>query len=118
MKYRDWANRPRSDGLTVTDADVVQDHIIRLLGTNRGELLDDPEYGCNLRSFLYESMSPATEAFIKMEVARAIEIWEPRVDVQSVAVRYFDSHTMIVGISCYVPEFDKTISFESEVRRG
>jgi len=117
VKYRDYSNRPRSDRVAVADADVIQEHIVRLLGTNRGELLDNPDYGCNLRSFLYETMSPEIGAFIQMEVSHAISIWEPRVRVKAVGVRVLDAHSLIVGISCYIPEFDKTISFDAEVRR-
>lgn len=118
MKYKDFSNRIRSDSMTVVDSGVIQDHIIRLLGTNKGEMLDNPEYGSNLRSFLYQSMSSETEAFIQMEVERSISIWEPRAIVQDVQVDFFDTHKLTVAISCYIPEFDTHISFASEVRKG
>jgi len=118
MKYKDFANSITSDRMTVEDVGVIQEHVIRLLQTNKGEVLDDPDYGSNLRSALYEVLNPVTVAFIQMEVKRAITTWEPRVNVLGVQVDRLDDYSLVLSLSLYVPEFDAYIDFDVMVRKG
>lgn len=57
-----------------------------ILATEPGERVMLPGFGAGLRRFLFEPNVPATHRLIEDAVRHAIERWEPRVQVDSVAV--------------------------------
>lgn len=50
-----------------------------LIRTSRGERVFNPEYGCDVRKFLFQSMNIDTEFKILFEIIDAVRRWEPRV---------------------------------------
>lgn len=82
---------PRVDPATgslavVGDADVVAQALRVLLRTAPGERLMRPDYGCDLRRFLFAPNTVATRRLIAQEVTRAIAHYEDRVALRSVDV--------------------------------
>lgn len=57
-----------------------------ILLTYPGERVMRPEFGCRLRDFLFESLTPGTEVQLADEVRRALETCEPRIVVERVDV--------------------------------
>jgi phage baseplate assembly protein W len=62
-----------------------------ILQTYPGERVLRPEFGCRLRDFVFEPLTPATGIRIADEIERAIAAWEPAVEVDSVEVTPIDS---------------------------
>ena len=67
-------------------AQNVRESIQILLLTRLGERLMYPEYGSSLRTFLFAPNNPATRKSIEEEITRALQLWEPRVTIDSVLV--------------------------------
>ena len=50
-----------------------------ILMTSKGERMMRPEFGCNLKRYVYESMNYTTLKSIEEEVTDALNQWEPRI---------------------------------------
>jgi phage baseplate assembly protein W len=64
----------------------VRESIRVILGTDGGERVMLPAFGAGLRTFLYEPNIPATHRLIEDRVAKALQRWEPRVQVDRIQV--------------------------------
>jgi uncharacterized protein len=67
------------------DEDVRQ-AILIILGTDPGERVMRPDFGAGLSAFVFEPMTPATLEGLRQRVQEALVDWEPRIDVENVAV--------------------------------
>lgn len=68
----------------VTDDDVIEQNIQRILLTRRGERVMRPGSGSDTLSFVFENAGPTLQARINREVRRALAEGEPRIRVQRV----------------------------------
>ena len=66
---------------TVDGAAAVRQAILLLLSTRPGERVMRPDYGCALHHLAFASNDETTAALAIHYVRRALERWEPRVDV-------------------------------------
>lgn len=86
-----FAFPPRVDATTgalaiVGDTTVVDQAIRLILRTQPGDRLMRPDYGCDLKQFLFNPNTVATRRLIEQEVTRAINGNEDRVRLDSVDV--------------------------------
>lgn len=68
---------------TVQDAAAVRQALLLLLSTRPGERVNRPRYGCHLFRLAFDSANNTTAGLAIHYVARAVEEWEPRVEVLS-----------------------------------
>ena len=57
-----------------------------ILGTQHGERVMRPDFGCNLRSLVFAPMNEATLNLARHLVGEGLARWEPRIDVMEVRV--------------------------------
>ena len=69
-----------------TDTVVLASSIKMLLLTNKGERICNSGYGTTIRRLLFGFNIPENRSLIQSEVTQAIQLWEPRVTVNSVSV--------------------------------
>jgi phage baseplate assembly protein W len=69
----------------VRDIEQAIEIIIR---TAPGERPMRPEFGCRIQDHLFSPTNEATAAAIAHDVRRALEMWEPRIDVENVRVGF------------------------------
>ncbi len=85
-----WAFPPRIDAAGAVVEAVYEDDVrqaIRIvLGTNPGERVMRPDFGAGLDRFVFEPVNPTTIARLRRQVREALILWEPRIDVEDVAV--------------------------------
>ena len=95
---------PDSSQLMVAKNEAAVTRSIRnLLLTNKYERLFQPTIGCNLNLFLFEDISPQTEASIKTQITQTIENFEPRAKLIDVAVTgYPEQNGYVVTIIYYI----------------
>lgn len=81
----------RSKGavMVAAEEDILQSLEI-LLSTALGERFLEPDYGCDLRDYLFETLDPSTQALIEDRIRMAILYNEPRIDVDQVVVSMED----------------------------
>jgi phage baseplate assembly protein W len=70
-----------SSGLT-----NIQQSIMIILGTQGGERVMRPTFGCNLKSLVFAPNNQQTAALARQYVLDGLQQWEPRITVQSVTV--------------------------------
>jgi phage baseplate assembly protein W len=78
--------------------DDVEQAIAIILETTRRERVMRPSFGSELRSFVFDSNSPAIHRAIEDEVRSALSAWEPRIDVQTVRAYGDADRTNVVMI--------------------
>jgi phage baseplate assembly protein W len=69
-----------------TGSDNVTQAIQVTLLTQVGERLMLAGFGTRLRTYVFQPNTPATRRLIQEEVTKALQRWEPRIEVQSVVV--------------------------------
>lgn len=70
----------------VTNDDSIKNALRNLILTNQGERLFNNDYGCNVRSLLFDHADPATESVMKSLIETSIKNFEPRVELIEVYV--------------------------------
>ena len=89
-----FKKHPVTNDLVVSkDASAIKQSIVNLLMTNKGERVYQPEYGSDLRRFLFEPMDFATAATIQSNIVSTIKKFEPRIGILSLeAIPNFDDN--------------------------
>ncbi len=62
-----------------------------LLSTTLGERVMRPDYGCNLKDYLFDPVNVSMEAYIKKLVQDAIIYFEPRITLERLNVDFNDN---------------------------
>ena len=79
-----FKKHPVTDDLVVSkDASAIKQAIVNLLLTNTGERLMNPEYGSDIRSYLFEPLDYGTSISIKKNIVYTINTFEPRIQIMS-----------------------------------
>lgn len=74
-------------GLEISNQEQkIKESIDMILGTQLGERLMRPNFGCNLRSLVFAPNTKATANLARHYVEEALRIWEPRIIVEDVTV--------------------------------
>jgi uncharacterized protein len=85
-----WAFPVRTDptgSIALVTGDREIEEAIRLvLGTAPGERAMRPEFGCRIHDLVFGPANASTAGEIAYEVRRALDRWEPRIDVVDVRV--------------------------------
>jgi len=65
---------------------AINDAIKNLILTKPGEIPFDPTFGSRVSDYLFELMDEGTAGLMTLEIQRAIQLHEPRVELESVIV--------------------------------
>lgn len=76
----------KKDLVTSSNEDAVKNAIRNLLLTERGEKLFNPLYGSNIRTLLFENVTPQSESLLREYITNAIQNYEPRAQLIEVYV--------------------------------
>lgn len=76
---------PATGGLTMSEyEDNIRQCITIVLGTKPGERQMLPEFGCRIHELMFAPSTTATASLIAYYVEKALERWEPRIEVAKV----------------------------------
>jgi uncharacterized protein len=97
-----WAFPPAFDYDTgsvemVSGLDDINESLNILLSTSLGERVMQPDYGCNLNDYMFESLNNSLIGLIKHHVENSILFDEPRIIAENVDVTAADSTDLIEG---------------------
>lgn len=70
----------------VRDNDSVRDVLWNILLTSPGERLMRPEFGAGIRQFIHQPNNETTRRLIAEQAMKAIQKWEPRIQVLELRV--------------------------------
>ena len=88
---RGWSFPVEPDDAThslvyAVDEQKIQQAIIIILGTSRGERVMRPDFGCGLHDLVFAVNNATTHGRVIHEVRQALLQWEPRIDLLDVRV--------------------------------
>ena len=91
-----WSFPPafnNAGGTTImsTGVDDIKESLHILLSTTLGERVMRPDYGCNLRDYVFDPMNVSMETYIKKLVEDAIIYFEPRITLENVTADFRDT---------------------------
>lgn len=78
-------------------AEKLKENLIHILLTGVGERVMRRDYGGGVRQLGHDPNNEALKAIVQHQIARSIGRWEPRVELQSVAVTQQDG-TLIADL--------------------
>jgi phage baseplate assembly protein W len=81
----------------VSDYKDIEESLNILLSTSLGERVMQPDYGCNLTDYMFESLNSTLIGIIKHHVENSILYYEPRIVAENVEVTSTDSTDLIEG---------------------
>jgi len=78
----------------------VQQAILVILGTKRGERVMRPEFGSRLRELVFAPLNSSSKSLVASAITEALVKWEPRIDVLGVNAdeQASDDGTLVVNI--------------------
>src|SRR5690349_15842449 len=78
---------PRRGGVETVEGEADVHEAIRIiLETAKGERVMRPDFGCGIHELVFAAIDSFTIGRIQTEVADALRLYEPRIDLQSVEV--------------------------------
>ncbi len=97
-----WSFPPEFNGNNgsvemVSDVEDINQSLHILLSTSLGERVMQPDYGCNLNDYMFESLSSDLIGTIKHHVENSILFYEPRIVADKIQVTTADSFDLIEG---------------------
>jgi len=82
-----FRRNPVTDAVLIKrDVEAVKQSIVNILSTNRGERPFLPDFGANVRSYLFENFDGITGSLVEEQIRVALANHEPRVRVLDVSV--------------------------------
>ena len=86
VSYSFFANPMSGDVGKAIGPTAVKNSLLSILKTNYYERLFQPEFGSNIRQYLFEPMNPITAANIRTSIEDSVKAHEPRANVLHVEV--------------------------------
>ncbi|CAM0001159.1 baseplate wedge subunit [Vibrio phage D479] len=102
------------------DLRAINESLLGLVQTTKGERLFQPTVGCNINKQLFENINPAAAFTIKYNIETTIQQYEPRVQIQQVDVSpIYDQNTYLVTVRYRLrTDVNKEYEFSSQLRQG
>ena len=102
----------------LTDVEAVKRSVRNLINTNHYERPFHPEIGSDVRSMLFEPMTPLTALNLQRKVAEVLNNFEPRINLQQVlASPDLDRNSYALKILFYVVGSNQPVEVETFLER-
>lgn len=66
--------------------DLIEESILMILGTAKGERVMRPDFGCGIRELIFAPNNTVTATLMDVYIKEALLKWEPRIEVTSIIV--------------------------------
>jgi uncharacterized protein len=82
---------------TTTDMEIthINESIRQILLTQKGERVNEPDFGANLNSIIFDNIDETLINVIAYKVREALEIYEPRIQVRDVIITEIDGGIVV-----------------------
>ncbi|ALY07049.1 putative baseplate wedge subunit [Vibrio phage vB_VmeM-32] len=88
-----------NDLSVIKNVDAIQQSMINIITTRKGERAFEPTYGCEIDSSLFELMNHTSALVVERSIQEAINKHEPRVNITRVQVEpAYDINLFFVSI--------------------
>lgn len=107
-------NNPGVFQSTYLTKDAVKNNLINFFLTNNTERYLNPNFGGNLRKYLFEQLNSNTTEFLKEDIQQQINLFFPSVIVDSLdIIQYQDTNEIVVTLKYTIR--DTTISDQLDI---
>ena len=111
-------NSVTKDVNKLTDAEAIKRSVRNLINTNHYERGFHPEIGSDVRSMLFEPMTPLTALNLQRKVAEVLNNFEPRINlVQVLANPDLDRNSYALKIMFYIIGVPEPVTVETFLER-
>ena len=111
-------NPATKDVARLFDVQAIKRAVKNIILTNKYERPFNPDFGCNLRGFLFENITEPLLVIIKDRVAMAIEKYEPRVSVEDVVVKNdIDKNGINIQVSFLINSVEAPVTVSTFLQR-
>lgn len=87
-----------------------------LLRTRPGEMLGDPNYGCNLIERIFKYQGVIVEELIREDIVNAIDKYEPRIKITENDIKLVPDHRVLkIYLTYTIKETGEVNDFNMEV---
>lgn len=76
----------------------IQEAILMILKTAKGERPMEPEFGCNIHAYVFEVINQSTIMRMQEEIRIALLLYEPRIEVLEISHEYKESGMLLFTI--------------------
>jgi phage baseplate assembly protein W len=99
--------------------DSVKQAVMNIIMTNKYERPFNPNFGSNIRNYLFEQMTSLTQQGIQTEIENAIANFEPRAQNVNVSVKADEEHNAYnVFVSFYIINRTNPVSLSTILYRA
>jgi phage baseplate assembly protein W len=103
-------NRPSAFRSVYSTKDQIKYNLINLLLTNKGERINNPEFGADIKKELFEQIDDEAYEGLKEKIINSVNTFVPQVTLIKIVVTPFpDTNTIAIGI-----EYSINISGEKD----
>ena len=96
-------NKPSAFKSTYSTKEQIKYNLINLLLTNKGERIENPEFGADIKRELFEQIDENTFESIKNKIIDNVSIFLPEITLTNIAINPLtDNNTINVNIEYYV----------------
>ena len=101
-------NGPGVFNSTFTTKDQIKSNLVNLLLTDVGERIMNPEFGCNLKKFLFEGITESNSELLANNLANSIAIFVPEITVTNITVAPNPDYNLIDLSVDYIMNISQT----------
>lgn len=108
------ASNTANDLQVDTNYKAISNSLLNIFNTSPGEKILNPRFGADLRKYLFEPITEPTANVIGDVIVQAIDLYEPRVNIEQVVVIPFpDQNEYLIAVYLTVPAIpNETFKFE------
>jgi phage baseplate assembly protein W len=89
-------NKPGVFGSSYQTKDAIKNNLINFFLTNTTERYLRPNFGANLRSYIFEQISNSTTDFLKEDIQRLVSTYFPSVIIDNLNILQYEDDNAIV----------------------
>jgi phage baseplate assembly protein W len=105
---------PGADIRASFDLGAIRNSLQNLFGTTPGQRFLFPEYGLDLKAFLFSPITEANGSVLGNKIYAGISTWEPRVQVKNVQINLDpDNNLYVINIILDIPSLNLTTTVET-----
>jgi phage baseplate assembly protein W len=88
---------------TYSTKDQIKSNLVNLILTNKGERVFNPEFGCDLKTVLFEGINEDTNAVIENLITTNVNYFIPEIQIQQIVINSDeDNNTISVTVNYYL----------------
>lgn len=100
------------------DLNAIKNSLVNLFSTVPGQRYLLPEYGSDLRRYIFEPISDITGRQIGREIQRSITNWEPRIKLLNLNITgYMDRNEYEIDLVLSIPFLNQPLNLKSVLNK-